>query len=1235
MLIQLLRFESLYQIKQPSFIILLLASLGYGIAINADVLGQGMELLNINSSYRLSYFIALTSVLSIFVAMLFCVNSLLRDREYRFYGITGALAIKQRFISRAMAILLSTLCVISILSIGMMLGMLSPSLDEEKVTEFSLIRYLWPWLVFVLPNTMIITSLLVAVTVRKQSAFATYIATILLFILFWGAMVFIGAPITGSYVFKDPGVVRIFALLDPFGTSAFFEQSQFWTPTQKNQQLFSFSGTLLLNRMIWLFIASGIFFYIQKHIVRHSQLGKSLITNMTTKAHKQADLTGSAPTFVSDHLNQDIETPKVSAMISTKFSAMVSVKANTNTSTLKYQFKALLTLSSIEIKQLLSQWAFRVLMVLVTGMAVIGMLMAVGIFSSGEFSGSYPTTSLLISYSTEAFIPMVTALIIFYSAEKIWQEKLLKVDSLLDSTPVSNATVYGAKLLSLFFIPLFLVTLSIIVSVIFQIINGYYRFDLAHYISQFYFTALPVLIQTVLIFFIQTRIAGSRFENKYLGMVVSAIVIIFFTNSSGLFGIEHPLLNINQLPSLLRIDSDLVGYGDYAIKFHYLAAFWGVLALIIAGMTILSWNRGEWHKVKWFSGEKQLTTTRNKAGSKTARICLTVLIAVLVVIGGSIHRSIPTGNDYQTKQQSLGYQEDYERKYKQYQTLAIPQVSQMVIAVDFFPNRQSYIVKADHLIENTGSKAMHEIFVTARVPLQSIEIEKAKVILTDSTPDWSVYLFKLAQPLLPGHSLAMSYQLQQTSIAFAIKKEIVKNGSYLNQGHFEPLLGYVDVLEIKDKFERKNRGLAAKIILTIDGTKPSGNGKFITQKRTFEAVLSTSLGQTAVTSGQLVKTWQQGGRNFFHYKMQQPIYPRVGYFSAVYQTKSIMHQGIAVEMYFHPDHGHNIDEMLRATKATLDYATDNLGPYAFDSLRILEVPVYHPFGGKAAAGVVALSEKLYTEDFNDDAAINNTARNTIHEVMHQWWGEKLVPKITQGEGVLVESLTKYMEAVILENMYGKTMARHLTKYTQRRYFSGRAYASLPEVGLVDAHTEAYLNYGKGPVVLQALRELLGEQRLNAAFKQLIENHQYTLSATTDHLLAVLNDIAEEQHKPLIQDWLTKVIEYDLAINDAVINKLTDGRYEVVINVQALRLATGKGGEVREVGINEPIKIGLFSAHPDADSGAIIYLGNQQINQAQSIVRIIVEQKPAYVMIDPNFTRIDRDLANNITKIRPR
>jgi hypothetical protein len=1217
MLTQLLRFESLYQVKQPSFIIFLLALLSYGVVINADVLGQGMELLNVNSPYRLSYFIALTSVLSIFAAMMFCVNSLLRDKDHNFDGIVGMLAIKQRFTSCSIAILMSTLCVVSILSIGLMLGMLSPSLDQEKISQFSLSHYLWPWLVFVLPNTIIATSLLVAVTLKKQNAFATYITAISLFIFFWVSMMFIGAPVTGSMVFKDPSVVSVFALLDPFGTSAFFEQSQFWTPTQKNEQLFSLSGSLLLNRLIWLSIALAVFVYLGKVVIQHFQSSENTSSDKRNNSQKKSKVTKVIPSLVSAQFRKQLEKPLVSI----------------DTKGLKFQLLALLTLSVIEIKQIVGQWAFRVLVILVTGLAIVGMLMAVGVFSSGIFSGSYPTTVLLISYSTEAFIPLVTAIIIFYSAEKIWQEKLLKADSFIDSTPVSNATIYGAKLLSLFFIPLFLVAINIVASIVFQISNDYYRFEFTHYLSMFYFTAVPVLIQTVLIFFIQTRIASSRFANKYLGMMVSGIVIVLLAISSGILGFEHPLLNINKLPSLLRIDSDLVGYGDFGFKFHYLAGFWGIFALIIAGFTVLKWNRGEWYKTKYVKDKKASSSTAHtNENTKLVRVYLPASLAALLAFGLFIQVNIPASNDYQTMDKSFDDQALYERKYKQYQSLAIPQVSQMKLAVDFYPSQQSYSVKADYLLVNTDNEAMHEIFVTARVPLQSIDIAGATLSLNDSTVNWSVYLFTLKQPLLPGESLAMSYQLAQSSSAFAINKGIVNNGSYLNHSGFEPLMGYIERIEIKDKFERENRGLTAKTVNKSDRTKNSDKGKFITQKRTFEAVLSTSIEQTAVTSGQLLKTWQKDDRNYFHYKMKKAIYPLVDYISAVYETKRIEHNGLVVEMYFHPEHGINIDEMLRATKATLDYATTNLGPYAFDSLRILEVPEYHPFGGKATSGVVALSESLYNEDYKDGADINNPARNTIHEVMHQWWGEKLAPKITQGEGVLVESLTKYMEAVILEKMYGNDMARQLTKYTQRRYFSGRAYARTVEVGLIEAHQERYLTYGKGPVVFTALKKLLGEQKLNAAFKQLIESHKFTLSATTDDLLSAILDIANDSEKILINDWLTKVIEYDLAINNAVVNELADGRYEVVIDVKALRLSTDENGLISEIGIDESIEIALYRAHPGRRNTETLLIENQLINHINSTITLIVEDKPSYVMIDPNYTRLDKDLSNNINKI---
>jgi len=1238
MLKQLVRFECFYQIKQPSFIILLLVAFAYGIAINANVIGQGMDFIDINSPYRLSYFIGLTSVFSILIAMTFCVSTLLRDQEYGFNNIIAPLAVKERFISQTLVILLSTLCVTTIVSVGLMLGMLSPTLDSEKVAEFSFIFYLWPWLIFVLPNTVIGTLLLVTVTLKKRTASATYVCAIFMFVLFWLAMIFIKAPLTGETVIKDSSIVSFFALLDPFGTSAFFEQSKFWTLTQKNQQLFSFSGSLLLNRMLWLVISFASFIYIKKIVTQHLTSEASVFYSRKSKLKtKVKECAEQGPKALKNPIAMASELVS-SNRLDKETKNTSHLTANTNISSSLFQCRSVLTLARFEIKQLLSLWSFRASIVIICAMSIIGILMAVGVFSSGEFSGHYPTTSILIGYSTEAFSAIVTALVVLYSAEKIWQEKLLKADSLIDSTPISDFAIYSAKLLSLFFIPLLLIALNIVISLIFQVANGYYRFEISHYLSMFYFTAMPVLLSTVLIFFIQSRIASMRFSNKYLAMVVSGIMTMLFANTTGLFGLEHPLLNINQLPSLLRVHSEMPGYGDYGSKFHYLMAFWGLLAMIIAGVTVFKWNRGEWQKGKRHSllslvkMKKSVNQNKENTLSKGTAIYFTSSLIAFVALGSFIHMSMPANNDYQTQQQTLDHREVYETKYKQYQSLAIPQISQMTVVIDFFPENKSYSVKADYQLVNSTGEAMQQIFVTARSPLKNIEISHAEISLFEATPSWNVYLFTLEKPLLPGESLAMHYQLQQTSSSFSINPNITHNGSYINHSNFEPIMGYVERLEIRDEFERKNRHLIAKVAMVPDRNKPNSFNKLVTQKRTFEAILSTSAEQMAVTSGDLIKTWQQEGRNFFHYKMQQPIYPFVGYFSAMYKKESINHKGIAVDMYFHPEHQNNVAEMLRATRATLDYAIKNLGPYAFSNLRVLEVPAYHPFGGKAAAGVVALSESLYTENFNDGSSINNVARNTIHEVLHQWWGEKLVPKVTQGEGVLTESLTKYMEAVILGEMYGNNMARQLMKYNQRRYFSGRAYAIDPEIALIDANKEAYLNYGKGPVVFQALSELLGEIKLNDALKQLIENHKFTLSATTDDLLAVLLSIAKEQKTPLIQDWLTKVIEYDLAIENAVINGLNDGRYEVIIDVKALRLETNKSGDVSKIAINEPIKIALFSAHPDDKSTQTIYLKNHLINQANSKIKIITKDKPSFVMIDPNYTRLDRNLADNITKI---
>jgi aminopeptidase N len=208
--------------------------------------------------------------------------------------------------------------------------------------------------------------------------------------------------------------------------------------------------------------------------------------------------------------------------------------------------------------------------------------------------------------------------------------------------------------------------------------------------------------------------------------------------------------------------------------------------------------------------------------------------------------------------------------------------------------------------------------------------------------------------------------------------------------------------------------------------------------------------------------------------MRQNIYPVVGYFSAEFHTHQIQADGIPVTLYYHPQHQPNVVEIAKAATFTMRYMQKHFGDYAYPSLRLIEVPLYHPFGGRASAGIVALNQTLFLQDYQDGAAINNVARNTVHEVAHQWFGEKLTPKMAPGQKVLTESIAKAIEAKVLGQMYGEAMQASLMAYNFRRYQSGRAFTSKDEPSLLNLEQQEYIAYGKGPIVLHALQKHLGD-----------------------------------------------------------------------------------------------------------------------------------------------------------------
>jgi hypothetical protein len=409
------------------------------------------------------------------------------------------------------------------------------------------------------------------------------------------------------------------------------------------------------------------------------------------------------------------------------------------------------------------------------------------------------------------------------------------------------------------------------------------------------------------------------------------------------------------------------------------------------------------------------------------------------------------------------------------------------------------------------------------------------------------------------------------------------------------------------------------------------------RKISFETIISTQSNQIAITSGNFIKKWEENNRNYYQYKTSTKINPSIAYFSASYTTKNENYKGVSIEQYYNKTDSFNINNIQQNSKIALDYCTNNFGPYPFNHLRIAEIPSHWQFGGFAHPGMISMVEdRLYLIDQRNELNFDLVAKRTIHEVAHQWFGHVLTPKNVVGASIFTEGFAKYTEAVILEKKYGLSAIRQLSATANRRYFIGRSNTSEKEPFLSLVKGQGYLSYGKNFTTILALRELIGEDAINKVIKILIDRHKndITFTATSIEFINELYLVTPIQYHQLIDDWFKRVITYDLSIKNAGIKKLENG-YEININISANRLETNSKDHEIPISINEPIQIGFFSKHPDKISSEeeIISLKPYLIDKSNTSLKIRVNDLPAYIVIDPYGTHLDKNLNDNVFYIK--
>ncbi len=1183
---QLFRFEVFYQLKQRAFPLFALLFLILGVFVGRQ--GFASAGVNFNSNYQVYFYTSIFTLGSVFITMFFAISGMLRDKQHNMEPLIYSTSIKksQFFWSRFLGVFVFSVLAFTPYIIGYALGVTFSDLDPERIGDFNLFTYLQPWLYIVIPNIFICSTLISAVSVLTKNNTATYVSAVFIYMLYFVSSIFLNSPLMAQAVPASPESMAIAALADPFGIAPFFEQTQYWTPFQKNTEFLSFTGLFMWNRILWTLISLVILLLTYK-IFSFRKLGKKV-----KKAPK-------------------IKKENIQVLAYQPLKALYNFKA---------QKMAFFSLIKLELKSVFKSLPF--IAVLVMWLFIVFSELYSTVISGGEYGVSvYPFTNQLIDLIVDPLSIFSLILITFYSAEIVWKERSLNFNLIVDATPTKNSVFFLSKFIALLLLPIILITTGIVMCITFQVILGYSNFEFGLYGSLFYHYGLQLAIFCMIAMFI-----NSLAKNKYMGMGIFGLIVLLCMKS-GMLGLQHPLTSLGFMPRLEYNNMD--GFNGASNLFDHLAMYWFAFGLILTVLSFKIWNRGIFAN---FSVKlKQLIS----GWSKIQKLTLSFLVVLFIGSGSLVFYNVNIVSEYETNNDQLDFSENYERKFKKHQDLKRLVRTSMKTEVAIYPKERAYTVKADYMLKNKSGQPLSELFITERVPLENISIENARLV--DHDTFHGTYLFQYDKPLQHDDSIRYTYELRKEIKGYEEDNSIVNNGTYINRfGNFEPILGYSSGFEITNNIERQKRNLPERLeednsdahIVLED---------FKIEKIRFETIISTDSNQTAISSGRLIKKWSDNNRNYYHYKSSEKILPEVGYFSANYTSKKTNYKGIAIEQYYDANHDFNIEEIENSVKRTLDYCQENFGAYAFDHVRIAEVPSSWPFGGFAHPGVISMVEdRLYLSDVSKDETFNVVAKRVIHEVAHQWWGHTLSAKPVEGATLLIEGFAKYTEAVVMEKIYGKSALYTLSENARSRYFRGRSFDGDIEPPVYKVDGQGHIAYGKALTVMLALRDLIGENQVNTVLKTITDRHRF-INKLEVHSIEFLDEVYKvtptEQHT-LVNDWFKKVITYDLAIEESTYEELANGTFEVTVQVKSKRFETLDSGEIKQIAIDEPIKIGIFTTHPSQvnDDSSVLYYESSRINKEETEIKIIVSEIPSYIAIDPYGTRSDENTVDNIFEL---
>jgi len=323
--------------------------------------------------------------------------------------------------------------------------------------------------------------------------------------------------------------------------------------------------------------------------------------------------------------------------------------------------------------------------------------------------------------------------------------------------------------------------------------------------------------------------------------------------------------------------------------------------------------------------------------------------------------------------------------------------------------------------------------------------------------------------------------------------------------------------------------------------------------------------------------------------------------------------------------------MMQSMKETLAYCSENFSPFQFHQLRIIEFPRYGTFA-ESFANTIPFSESIgfLTKISGKDDAVNLPFYVTAHETGHQWWAHQVISAYVEGDTSLDETMAQYTALMVMKHHSGDESMKKFLRFELDQYLRGRANERNEENPLYKVdQNQGYIHYRKGSLVMYALQDYIGEDKVNEAIREFLKQYAFKGPPypTSLDLESYFQKVTPPQYQYLFEDLFRNITLYDNRALSAVYVKQADGKYQVHLTVQAKKIRADGRGQEHTIPVNDWMDIGVL----DKD-GKYLYLQKHKIDQEKTNVTVIVDKVPAQAGIDPVDKLIDRNPDDNVIAV---